>query len=437
MEETLQETEVKPVIEQTTKSSHSWAYRTLSALKKDSLQSSIFTMLMSAIGLGVFTLHKLFHEVGLLAGALLVVLYGLFYVMSSEFLMHSSKMSVHSKSLNELVRNFLGDKYLAIYSAMFFVSTFSCLVAQNLTISEILYNNFGELIFEMTNILPENKIKENFFYYCSLALGGLMFLVHLSSPADKLGLASMVSLSIYCGTILVVIWQVPEYYQINQGKLNVLGFTWHGFFHRGGLLIFAFNCLFNFYTVKNNLANPSLSRMRKVFHRTYFVLVLMSIIIGFVFYLSLGPLMVEKVDLFINRPAIGQSDIAMIMSRSCLMVSLLIESVLTIEPLKNIFAGFLSNRQNYIFSALFFSATPALIASRYRNINSVIGISGALFVTFLFFTTPGILAFKTGFFRKKWQNWTLLVWISVTFMGGVYGSFLNLQDFRNVDNRKI
>ena len=90
---------------------------------------------------------QIIPQVWLLAGGLLVILYGLFYEMSSVFLIHSSKISAHSKSLNKLLRNCLGNKYLAIYSAMFFVNMFSCLVAQNLTISEILYNNFGQMFF--------------------------------------------------------------------------------------------------------------------------------------------------------------------------------------------------------------------------------------------------------------------------------------------------
>lgn len=58
-----------------------WCERTFSKMEKGSLRGSIIMLLVSALGLGIFALHKFFDAVGLIASLILIVVFCIFYIV--------------------------------------------------------------------------------------------------------------------------------------------------------------------------------------------------------------------------------------------------------------------------------------------------------------------------------------------------------------------
>jgi amino acid permease len=419
---------IEPILDDNSGSSRTWRDRTFSPLKKESMRSAIFAMLMSAIGLGVFSFHKLFDEVGIIAAIILILVYGGFNYMCAQFVVTASREAGEAKSLGELAKSIIGPKYLVFFDIVLFLSLLTTLVAQLMSVAKVLFSNFGLIIFEWLKVSEANRTEDYFIFWAVIILSFLLLVLLLLNPADKMGYASMIAFLIFLGLSILSLVQAPMYYQQNGHNLNVTGFTFYGYFHRCGLLVFAYNCIYNYYTVANNLDQPTQVRLQKVFSRTFGVLVGLFVLMGTVFYLSLGPVESKKIDLFINRDKIGSTDYFMITFRSLFAVSLLISYILTVEPCKAITGRFLAPKMNHYVSSVLFTVGPAIIAITFKDITNFIGVSGAALTTIIVFTTPALLALFSGRYTQVWQKALLVLFIGYTLLSGLYGSYLSFLD---------
>ncbi len=58
-------------------------------MEKGSLRGSTLTLLMTAFGTGIFTLHHVLERIGIILGGVLIALMGLSFIYSSFLLIHA------------------------------------------------------------------------------------------------------------------------------------------------------------------------------------------------------------------------------------------------------------------------------------------------------------------------------------------------------------
>ena len=68
-----------------------WIWRTFSSIGKGSERGSILLLLLTALGTGIFTLHKIYAKTGFIIASILTIFVGFLLYYSSCLIIFSSK----------------------------------------------------------------------------------------------------------------------------------------------------------------------------------------------------------------------------------------------------------------------------------------------------------------------------------------------------------
>lgn len=412
-------------------SHRSWMERTFSQMSQGSLRSAIFMMLITSLGTGIFTLHHMFSNVGIVMSVVLIIVFGACYYLAADILIHAYTANPDAKTLNELVEKSLGKCASKTFDVIFFVFLVLVMIAGVQSISKNFYTNFQTQIWSFFSNIPEtNRNYAYFNFYFAYVIGALLLMINIKRSFDSLKNFSYISLTIFLYIIVVSLVQSPAYYQEQKKKgrdtFNWVNFDLHGIMTNYGLVLFAFNCLMNFFGVVNTLATPSVKRLRKIYFRTFTCLSLLFIGFGFAIYFSLGDQISRDVDLFIFRPSIGSSDYFMQVGRCLLILSLWVNSGLMIYPLKmSIYSALkIENTMfNNAWVSFLFTIIPVIFASWFTNISTLISVAGLTSITITVFTFPGLMAFKIGYVKKGWQKFLMSLWVAGLLAMGIAGAY--------------
>jgi amino acid permease len=424
-------------------SSRSWFTRTFSRLGKDSLRGSILVMLLTALGTGIFTLHHLFDAIGIVLTYVCIVLFGLFYFLVSDMLIFSLRGGeIQATSINELIKIILGPFWGLIYDLVFFVYLVLASIAQLLSMSEAFYKNFSEYIWSwFKNVPVEHQTFEYFNFYFCFAASVLLFSVSVKQSIDEFRYFSLISFAIFVYIVVVCLAQSPMYYHDlkarNLDDFKLYDFNLNGFLSNYGLLLFAYNCITNFFGAVTSVHNPSQRRLRKIFGRTFVTLAFLFVVFGTAAYLSVGSKLAKDIHLFIFRPQIGDSDYFMKIGRTLLILSLCVGFGLTVYPLKimcfELFKVPRNNISNFIL-AVIFTMTPVVIGSNFTGVTTYVAIAGSFSATLIAFTFPTMCGLKSGYTKSLIGKICIIIWITTLTLMGFYGSYLAFLDFKNHKN---
>lgn len=173
------------------------------------------------------------------------------------------------------------------------------------------------------------------------------------------------------------------------------------------------------------MANPTNRRLEKILSRTFVVLFLLYFAIGFCGYISLGDDPKEDVDLFIFRKNPNSSDTFMFIGRSFLIISLIIGGAINAFPLKVMireFFGMEDGFWNNILVSFSIIAVQFGICYNFTEISSFASIAGALTVTIVAVTIPGLMGIKIRYFKSKHANRILNTFIILFTILGISGA---------------
>lgn len=421
----------------------SWWARTFSSLQKDSLRGGIFTMLLTALGTGMFTLHHLYNDIGVAWTVLALALFGLNYIYAMKLQISAAiETKDECRSLNDLVRHFLGGKFLILFNVVFFIYNMIALISLILAITKTFYINFEPWLWgwigHFIEVHKERQTLAVFNMYAVWVVGFFLFFLNVQRSVDALRYFSLASFFIFVGIVLVCVIQCPSYYHMNApaNSFNIWDFQLVGFLNRFGLAVYSFNCVTNFYGVYNSIANPSVKRLNKIFRRTFLILFLLFVAYGLSSYFSLGRKLADDTDLFIFRAPLSpqDSDIFMRVFRALLVGSLFIGYALNVFPLKTMtfdVLGIDAGPRNNFLVSLFYTLVPVLIAGFFTKITQYANLGGCFSATFIAFIIPGLLALKLDFFAARWQKFLHLLWlVGMVALAGV-GTFMAIKNFES------
>lgn len=413
-----------------------WFQRTFSKMGKDSLRGSIFMMLLTALGTGLFTLHHLFNEIGIVFAIVMIVLAGICYYTTADMLIYAVDHAPGSQSLSDLNKKILGKFAFVFYNTLFFIYIMLCLIAFMVSMSKILYQNFSAQIWSIFTVDKDHQNFEYFNKYFAYLLGFLLFFLIVQRKIESLRYFTLYSFFIFVFVICIFTVQAPLYIselvKNKQDDYNLVDISFQRVFSSFGILLFTYNAIPNFYTVVSMVQNPTVRRLRKIFMRTFAILGASFIVVGSIAYLSLGKHNTPDVDLFIFRHKIGESDLLMIIGRCLLLLSLATGTGMNAYPLKVMLrqAFNLNNsfKVNLLMSIILVS-TCTVVVSQFTVVTTYIAFAGAFCATIMVFTYPCVIALKTGYASTSFGKALLVGYLLLITALGLASSYVSLMKF--------
>lgn len=413
-----------------------WFERTFSKMGKDSLRGSIFIMLLTALGTGIFTLHHIFNEIGIVPSIILVILVGCCFFLASDMLIHSIRHAPKCQSITDLNRQILGKVGFVVYDIIMFVYIMLCLIAGMTSMSKIIYLNFNEYIWQFIHVDDKQKTFEHFNQYFAYVLGFLLFFLVAQREIENLRYFSLYSFFIFVLVVCIFIVQAPLYISDlsdkHENEYNYTDITFNGLFSSFGILLFAYNAIVNFYTVVGTVQNPSVRRLRKIFVRTFAILGLAFIVVGSIAYFCLGKVNTPTVDLFIFRNKIGTTDSLMVIGRSLLILSLATGSGLNAYPLKVMLRSAMGLQNSFKVNFIMSTAIVVfctIVVSFFTVVTTYVSFAGSFCATLMVFTYPSLIGLKTGYCKTRGTKLLLVLFVIFMTGLGMASSYVSLLKF--------
>lgn len=113
-------------------------------------------IMVTALGTGVFTLHKCFVRIGMINASILLFIVGYLMYYGSILVIHASRKNPEVTSLPNLVEKLLGYKVKLIYNVIFIMTLLINALGGFLAFSKCFYNNFKVQIWNVFPIAQEN-----------------------------------------------------------------------------------------------------------------------------------------------------------------------------------------------------------------------------------------------------------------------------------------
>lgn len=412
--------------------------RTFAAMGPDSLRGGILIMIVSALGTGIYTFHQLLDNIGIIWALLLTIYFALIFFMTSLYIIDALFHYPSSENISDLVRSCLGPTVAKIHD---FVFLFYCLLVELailLGVSKTLYVNFESNIWKIFKVAEANRNFPYFNFYFCYAISPIVFGLVMLKSIEIFRYISLFSFAINIYIVVVSMIQAPLFYEVlvDEGKAvyNIYSFGIVDLVKSFGLLLYAYNCIPNIVSVSKAVGQQSRRRLRKLFLRTFMILLLLFVLFGTAAYISVGQEYAQKLDLFIFRKPVndGDKDWLMFIGRTLLILSLTIAIGLNANPLKMIIFEMLKkkldNRSNLILS-LILTAGITVVVSFCDSITSYVGFAGTMCVTFLSIILPFSMALKTGYYNHGLGKFFLKSHLVLFTIMGAWGTYLSVKRF--------
>ena len=103
------------------------------------MRTGIFTLLLTAIGAGILTSHKVFYNTGVLMASMTELFCAANYIVASFILIYAFEKHHKTTTHVELIQAVFGKTWALAYELGFIVNVIFALTALFLIISQIIY----------------------------------------------------------------------------------------------------------------------------------------------------------------------------------------------------------------------------------------------------------------------------------------------------------
>eukprot|EP01017_Pseudomicrothorax_dubius_P035975 TRINITY_DN510_c0_g1_i1.p1 TRINITY_DN510_c0_g1~~TRINITY_DN510_c0_g1_i1.p1 ORF type:complete len:227 (-),score=54.01 TRINITY_DN510_c0_g1_i1:849-1529(-) len=114
----------------------SWMQRTFGPLEPGSVRGSIFTLLSTALGVGILTLPHVLLQNGMILGGLMIML-GAFVCVWSMHLLNKTSFKTGIVEYNLLIGKCFGRRFKTLFEGVIVFYSFGSLVGYQITLAEI------------------------------------------------------------------------------------------------------------------------------------------------------------------------------------------------------------------------------------------------------------------------------------------------------------
>jgi len=258
----------------------------LCSLREGSIRASVFNLCSATLGAGALSLPYAFKQSGLIPGIILLWLGGAATDFSIKLLIKARDAS-GARSYEDLTVQVLGQRVGVIMELCVIIFCFGCAVAYLIAVGDILEGLIGNAtIFGIAISRLEGVIAV--FLFVMLPLSLLDSVNDLRFPS-LLGVCSIF--------FLVVAACIHTVSSFSMGHISSNSFrtvslvNWDrpsGMLLALPVMIFAYTCQTNVFSVYHELSRPSSRRMRKVSYRAVAICFTIYLLMGTAGYLNFG-----------------------------------------------------------------------------------------------------------------------------------------------------
>lgn len=408
-----------------------WFDRTFGKMEKDSLRSTVFLMMASTLGAGVYTLHGTFHEIGIVWAILLLVFGCVSSLLALDMYIHASRVSGDPENVGDINVHIFGKKFNIFATVVSGVFLYLIMISFTVCISKIVFQLIAGPIKQMTDINVDANSDSDFFFYhrptCFIiaALGSLFI---IPKTADLISRFSIACFFIHIYMICVIVGQSYSFFQQvkekGHNKFNYIDTSFEKIFGNFGLAICTFNNVPNFIMARSLVKSPSTSRLRKIFNRANWIIMGIYILVALCGYLSIGQ--GEMPDLFFYRKTTAETDYLMDVGKFLLALSLIISFSLLGFALKMMVVPFIPGNNNvkHIAVTLVTTISVAAIAMNFKVVGSYINLAGSFGGTFIVIIFPALLALKSGYTKDRAFKFAIMAWLLIGIVSGGVSTYM-------------
>lgn len=412
----------------------SWFARTFGKMEKNSLRNTIFLMMASTLGVGIYTLHGVFDELSIVY-SIILLFFGCFSsLFALDMYIHASKYTNDPETVGEINTLIIGKFFNYLSLVVNGIFLYLMLISFTVCISKAI---FAVIETSFTDYMQEPDDMKVFFAFhrpACIAIGVLVFFLVSLRSIDKLSAFSIYCFLIHFYIIIVILSQTYSYFVDLKDKdglkdINIAEFEFKNLFSNFGLAICTFNNVPNFLMARNLIKNPSTDRLRKAFGRANWIIYVIYIITAICGYLTVGHYdknsNVKKVELMIFRPKLGESDYFMNFGQSILALSLVVSCSMLGFALKMIVFPYIPGKEtmkHYSIAAVL-CFTAAVIASRFKTVSDYMNLAGAFCGTFIVIIFPALLGLYSGYAKNKYMRAGVIIWLGAGIVCGAISTY--------------
>ncbi|DBA01645.1 TPA: hypothetical protein N0F65_010296 [Lagenidium giganteum] len=362
---------------------------------KGSIRGSVFNLAGATLGAGALSLPYAVAVSGIGFAVAQLMLAAFLTVYTIRLLIRAGDLT-NLKSYEDLALYCFGKKVTIFVELNILIFCFGIAVAYLVTLGDIL-TPLGELYFGASSLFAQRWL------LMSIACGTIMLPLSLLKDISSLQFSSILGVfSIIFLVIAVCIRSVM--YAAESGLPKDITWTINledgpDFMLSVPIVMFAFTCQVNVFSIYTELQRPCIRRMNKVVDRATMVSVAIYLVIGVVAYLAFGPSLIDpkyKGNILLSFPL---SDTLIAISRAAITFTVSVAFPLNIFPCRfTIDMMFFAQSRDSLLrhvavtSGLVFFAL--LLAIFCPSINVVFGIIGGTCSTVVCFCLPAAFILK-------------------------------------------
>lgn len=385
-----------------------WSERTFSRMEKGSLRGSIFTLINTAMGLGMLAMPQCVGQIGIVLSVIFFISTAVIVTWSLDALNYCSHALGGSQSYADAVRKLTGKKFALFFAFFLIESIIVSTVALVVASANFIGSSFAYIIPQTLDYLyTDGIVSATTQKWWSFALirfalcvstGWLSFFRDLTS----LRYLTVVGFVLLLYLIVVLVVQTPEYYNHNKNDLDIRWIffenTYDGWSQTALAFlkfIFAYNCHIPLINVRDELNDLTFKRMKKVTDRSVEIMALSYIVICTAGILTCGS---KAPALIFARPALNpDSDYFMQFGLFLFAWYMMFRVPQRLMISRQIMIAFINGPKKKPSFGLFFFMTlvnvllVTVLAVFLSDIQSLINLISSLNGTFVIVTCPGIL----------------------------------------------
>ncbi|KAG3108114.1 hypothetical protein PI125_g12106 [Phytophthora idaei] len=362
---------------------------------KGSIRGSVFNLAGATLGAGALSLPYAVAVSGLGFAVAQLVLAAVLTVYTIRLLIRAEDIT-KLKSYEDLAMHCFGTKITIFVEVNILVFCFGISVAYLVTLGDII-TPLGELCFGMQSIFAQRWV------LMTISCGTIMLPLSMMKDISSLQFSSILGVLSIIFLVVAVAIRSIMYASVNGIPEDI---SWAIDLSRGPnfmlsvpIVMFAFTCQVNVFSIYTELQRPCIRRMNKVVDRATLISFLVYLSIGVVAYLAFGPQLAEpkyKGNILLSFPL---NDTLIAISRAAITFTVAVAFPLNIFPCRfTIDMMFFSNSEDSwsrhvaVTSSLVLLAL--LLAIFCPSINVVFGIIGGTCSTVVCFCFPAAFILK-------------------------------------------
>ncbi|KAE9049497.1 hypothetical protein PR001_g3264 [Phytophthora rubi] len=362
---------------------------------KGSIRGSVFNLAGATLGAGALSLPYAVAVSGLGFAVVQLVLAAVLTVYTIRLLIRAEDIT-KLKSYEDLAMYCFGTKMTIFVEVNILIFCFGISVAYLVTLGDII-TPLGELCFGMQSIFAQRWV------LMAISCGTIMLPLSLMKDISSLQFSSILGVFSIIFLVIAVAIRSIMYASANGIPEDI---SWTIDLSRGPnfmlsvpIVMFAFTCQVNVFSIYTELQRPCIRRMNKVVDRATLISFLIYLSIGVVAYLAFGPQLVEpkyKGNILLSFPL---SDTLIAISRAAITFTVAVAFPLNIFPCRfTIDMMFFSNSEDSLSRHVAVTSGLVLLALLLAifcpSINVVFGIIGGTCSTVVCFCFPAAFILK-------------------------------------------